>query len=71
VKLTVLTSFAAVVAFVVDGLLVSDGPVFAGVFCITPKLLPALPHPASRKSSAIPVVASQWQHRLRMIVLSA
>src|SRR3989442_11564705 len=73
VKLTVLTSFATVVAFVVDGLPPDTtgrgGPVFAGVFCTIPGLLPALPHPASRKSSTIPVGTNRWHHRPCMIVL--
>ena len=59
VKLTVLTSFATVVAFVGNGLPPDTngrgGPVFAGVFCTTPGLLSALAHPTSRKSSTIPV----------------
>src|SRR5713226_3583572 len=69
VKLTVLTSFTTVVAFVGNELPDSSVPVFAGVFCITPGLLPALAHPTSRKSSTIPVAPSQWHHRLCMIVL--
>src|SRR5260370_3206312 len=64
--LKVPTSFATAVASVGDGLPASSGPAF---FCTTPGLLPALPHPASRKSSTIPVDTGQWYHRLDMLVL--